>query len=205
MRRFLVLVALALCAGNAWADESDSDSFGVDPIPQIHVRSPWYLPRQLTLAGVLGRTTTPQLRLGWEWTFIQEREDALMGVLEGGGGTSLSTPDQPDLNEGVPAISWFSYTTVQAGLGYRDVFAQDWAWGFKLIAGPAWARARSPGLADDHQLIGLVEGRLELGHYFGPVQVGLTGGVQEVMGHPAREYASYGAGGLVLGIFTNWR
>lgn len=185
-------------------DQALSDASELDQVPHIHPSSSWYLPRQVTLGGFAGRTFTPQVRISWEWTFIQERSDALMVVLSGGGGWAASTADQPDSDGNAP-ISWFFEQTVQAGLGYRGVFAEDWAWGFKVTAGPAWVGARSPGLADDRETIGLVEGLLEIGHYIGTVQVGVTGGLQTVMQHPARSYASHGAGGVMFGLFTNWR
>jgi hypothetical protein len=158
----------------------------------------------VTLGGFAGRTVTPQLRIGWELTLIQEREDALLVVFEGGGGWALSTSLEPD-SEGNPGFSWFFEHSLQAGLGYRQVFAEDFAWGFKVVSGPAWVGARSPGLPGERQLIGLLEARLEIGHYFGSTQVGLTGGLQTVFGHVAHRYASHGAGGVMFGIFANWR
>lgn len=210
MRRFFrgslggwVGCALLFAALGAQASEPSS-ALALDQFPQIHPSSPWYLPRQVSLTGIAGRTVTPQLRLAWEVTLIQERVDALLFVLEGGGGWAISTSLEPD-GEGNPGLSWFFEHTIQAGVGYRQLFSQDWAFGFRLTAGPAWVGARSPGLEDERALIGLVEGQIELGRYFGSTQVGLLGGLQTVMNHRAHQYASHGAGGVLFGIFANWR
>jgi hypothetical protein len=199
----LAVGALGLGSGRAQASE-DPSALELDGGRHLQASSPWYLPRQVTLGGFAGRTVTPQLRLEWEFTLIQERADALMFVLQGGGGWALSTTLTPD-EQGNPGLSWFFEHTVQAGIGYRQEFAQDWAFGFKVTAGPGWVGARSPGLDDERALIGLVEGRVEVGRYFGTTQVGLLGGLQTVMKHQARQYASHGAGGVLFGLFVNWR
>lgn len=195
--------ALLLGASGAWAQEPSS-ALVLEQFPHIHATSPWYLPRQVSLTGIAGRAVTPQLRVGWEWTLIQERVDALLFVVEGAAGWAVSTSLQPD-DEGNPGVSWFFEHTLQAGLGYRQVLGQDWAFGFKLTAGPGWVGARSPGLDDERALIGLVEGRFELGRFFGSTQVGVMGGIQTVMSHRVHRYASHGAGGVLFGIFANWR
>lgn len=203
LTRGVAFALVALAATSARADD-DALAFDFDPAPHINPTSPWYLPRQVMLGVIAGRSVTPQLRVGWELTVLQERRDALMFELEAGGGWAVSTTLDPD-NEGHAGASWFFEHSIQAGMGYRDLFSENFAWGFRLTGGPAWIGARSPGLPDERNLIGVVEGRLELGHYFDSVQVGVTGGFQSIVGQGARRYAPSAAGGGVFGIFVNWR
>jgi hypothetical protein len=132
----------------------------------------------------------------WQLTLFQDRRDALVFVLEGGGGYAVGLPDTVDA---------FYEHTVMVGGAYRNQSPSGFHWGFQVTGGPLWYGAHLRDLPDERSTVGLVEGRVHLGYQVGRVAFGVSGGYGEPFSHRRRRAASAYLGGLLVGLFADWR
>ena len=129
MRILPILVAVG-----AAASLPANAQFAIEPTPG---GVPAYLPRAVFLGTYVNQgAVVPQARLLWQLTFVQARNDALVGINEGGGGFGLTHP------EGVSGLlvpyrmtSFYEHTLL-IGLGYRATYANNFHWGFQFLTGP---------------------------------------------------------------------
>ena len=89
-----------LVAAGAAASLPASAQFAIEPTPG---GVPAYLPRGAFLATFVNQgAVVPQVRLLWQLTLVQTRNDALVGVFEGGGGFGLTHPEGVSSSNCVP-------------------------------------------------------------------------------------------------------
>jgi hypothetical protein len=182
----------------------------VSPDPSVRVfhragRTPFWLPRAAFLGTYLRRgAVTPQPRIQWQATFFEDRQDALVLLLEGGIGYAAVLPDTAVPGYDIPMQSFYEHT-VMMGLGYRNQSPEGFHWGFQVTGGPLWYGAHLTNVEDERYTAGLVEGRVQLGYTFGPVVLGVSGGYGEPFSYSKHSVARLFAGGVLLGLFADWR
>jgi hypothetical protein len=147
---------------------------------------------------------TPEPRLQWQITFFEDRQDALVLVLEGGPGYALVLPDTALEGTDIPVNSFYE-NTLMAGVGYRNQARDGWHWGFQVTGGPLWYGAHLTNVDDERYTVGLVEGRVHIGYAFGPVVLGVAGGFGEPFSYSKHSVARLMTGGVLLGFFADWR
>lgn len=198
-RRFIWGLLVCLLATPAFGGE-----FDLAPPRAPPPSTPWYLPRGVFFGTFVGKSVTPQLRVNWELVLLQERLDALMLVFEGGVGWAASTATEPD-ELGHPGIGSLYQQSLQLGLGYRETSSSGFDWGFQITIGAGFFGATSPGLPADHRILPIVEGRIQAGWKVGHFELGASGGVQQLLREPPGSYVAPRAGGLLLGMYLEWR
>lgn len=214
MARILLLISL-LFALSASAQTSSESSSPVDDAPLgsdepvFHKagQTPFWLPRQFLLGTYLRRgVVTPQARLQWQFTFFEQRKDALVLLLEGGLGYSVIRPKTAveGLGTDVPFNSFYE-NTVMAGVGYRNQSPDGWHWGFQVTSGPVWYGAHFTNLPDERYTVGLMEGRVQVGKQVGSTVLGASLGYGEPYSYKRRSVSRYFVGGVLLGLFADWR
>ena len=165
---------------------------------------PW-LPRSAQLGTFIrGGAVLPEARLQWQWVFFQGRSDVLAVLLEPGAAIAAVKPATVVEDEDVPMTSLQLYSLV-AGVGYRSRLESGLEWGFQLGTGPAWSRARFRGRNEESALVGLLEGRLQLGYRLGPSSLGVTVGYGDPYNYRRSSLARPYVGGLQLGLYGDWR
>jgi hypothetical protein len=214
MARQLLLISLlfglssaAQTSSEPSTSSSDAPPDSIDPTYHKAGQTPFWLPRQFLLGTYLRRgTMTPQPRLQWQFTFFEKRKDALVLLLEGGLGYSLVLPENAveGLATDVPFDSFYE-NTVMLGAGYRNQSPDGWHWGFQVTAGPLWYGAHFTNLPDERYTAGLMEGRVQVGYQFGPTVLGASLGYGEPFSYKRRSVSRYFAGGVLLGLFADWR
>jgi hypothetical protein len=177
------------------------------PAPSTTQResTPAWLPRGAFLGTyVRAGAVTPQVRAQWQLTLFQDRKDALVFVVEGGGGFAAALPDTVVAGRAEPMDAFFQHT-VMVGGAYRNQSPSGFHWGFQVTGGPLWYGAHLRNLPDERHMVGLVEGRVHLGYQVGRVAFGVSGGYGEPFSHSRRSLASQYLGGLLVGLFADWR
>ncbi len=102
----------------------------------------------------------------------------------------------------------FRYLTVHTAMlggGYRNQSPGGFHWGFQVTAGPVFYGGRYQDVVAENRTAGLVEGRVHLGHAVGPVVAGAAVGYAEPFSVSRRSLAGPHVGGLLLGLFMDWR
>jgi hypothetical protein len=188
--------------------ESGSTSEAVvdSPAPFHHGgQTPFWLPRGAFLGTYLrGGAVTPQPRLQWQFTFFEDRQDALTVLVEGGIGYAVVLPDTAVQGYDIPIHTFYEHT-LMTGFGYRNQSRDGFHWGFQVTGGPLWYGAHLTNVDNEHYLAGLVEGRVHIGYEFGPVVLGVSGGYGEPFSYSKHSVARLLAGGVLLGFFADWR
>jgi opacity protein-like surface antigen len=198
MRRQLLLISLVFGLSSAVQAQS-----GVSP--EAPSRSPAWLPRGAFLGTYIrAGAVTPQARVQWQLTLFQDRKDALVLVLEGGGGYGAVLPDTAVEGFEVP-VDAFHEHTVMLGGGYRNQSPSGFHWGFQVTGGPLWYGAHFRNLPDERFTAGLVEGRVHLGHQLGPTVLGVSLGYGEPFSFRRSSVSRKYLGGVLLGFFADWR
>ncbi len=200
MHRSLPLcLLLALGAGSA-ALAQDDDA------PRRHQSpTPAWLPRGAFLGTYLrGGAVVPQARIQWQLTLFQDRKDALVFVLDGGVGFGASLPDSAVEDEDIPFKSLYAHS-VMVGGAYRNHRGPGWHWGFQVTAGPVWFGADYEEAGREDRVGGLLEGRLHVGRQLGAAAVGVSLGYGEPFSVGRRSVAKNYLGGVLLGLFADWR
>jgi hypothetical protein len=166
--------------------------------------TPFYLPRALHVGTFVGDAVSPFVRLQWELTIIQERVDSFVLVLEGGGAFGISFPKNagPDQNKEMTSLRQYS---ILGGVGYRGTRRSGFHWGAHIVAGPLFFNAKFNGLPSESSSVGVVEGRVQVGWKLGLLVYGVGVGIAQTYQNPARVYSAPYLGGLMLGLFADWR
>jgi hypothetical protein len=166
--------------------------------------TPAWLPRG-ALLGTLIRNdaVVGQVRAQWQLTLFQDRKDALVLLVEGGLGRSVSVPAVVQDTQ-VP-LRYLTLHTAMVGGGYRNQNPGGLHWGFQVAAGPMFYAGRYTGVADEDRVAGLLEGRVHVGHAVGPVVAGVAVGYAEPFSLARRSLARPYVGGLLVGLFMDWR
>lgn len=188
---------LTLGAGSAALAQDEG------PLRHQSPTSAW-LPRGAFLGTYLRNgAVVPQARLQWQFTLFQDRKDALVFLLDGGLGFGASLPDSALEDADLPFKSFYAHT-VMAGGAYRNHRGPGWHWGFQVTAGPVWYGARYEGATED-RVGGLLEGRFHLGRQFRQWGAGVSVGYGEPFSVARRSVAKEYVGGVLLGLFADWR
>jgi len=201
MHHHLLLFSIVFGLSTAAAAQS-----GDSPAePRSSGGTPAWLPRGAFLGTYLrGGAITPQARLQWEVTFFEKRKDALVLLVDGGVGWAAGLPDTAV--EGAKArIDSFYEHTLMVGLGYRNQSPDGLHWGFQVTGGPVWYGAYFRNRLHETENAGLVEGRIQVGHRFGPVVLGVSGGYGEPFSFRRRSVSRQFMGGALFGFFADWR
>jgi hypothetical protein len=168
---------------------------------------PAYLPRGAFLGAYLNQgAVVPQGRLLWQVTLVQARNDALVGVFEGGGGFAVTHPVgfSVDAGRAFKMTSMYQHT-VLIGLGYRATYANNFHWGFQVLSGPVFYGATYDSLPAERRWDGNVEGRVEFGLKVGEVTFGVSGGWAQPYNTLINSVAVQYVGGPMFGAFLDWR
>lgn len=200
MLRHLLLFSLVFgISSSAWAQSGLSDD-----APTVG-RTPVWLPRGALLGTYLRKgAVTPQVRLQWQFTLYQARKDALVLLAEGGLGYAVGFPDTVVEGFDAPMDSLYE-NTLMVGGGYRNQSPGGVHWGFQVTAGPMWYGAHFRDLPDERYTVGLLEGRIHIGHQLGPLVLGASVGYGEPFNFKRRSIARQYTGGFLMGIFADWR
>jgi hypothetical protein len=169
--------------------------------------SPAWLPRAVFLGTYINEgTITPQARLQWRFPFFSARTDVLSIILEGGGGLAVVTSDTLR-DEELGSLEALRLYTAQVGVSYRSVRAEGLQWGFHVATGPAWYGARFQGADKEAEsyLVGLLDGRAQLGYRLGPVDLGVSVGYGAPYNTRRTSLARPFVGGMKVGLFAEWR
>ena len=161
---------------------------------------PWFVPRQASLGLFINSgAVSPNVRLGWEISVLEQPRNDLVIVLDVGSSTSLALP------LGLRAL--YQHVAV-VGVGYRSN-REVLHWGFQLTAGAVWYRAafdpRTPYLFEN-RVLSYSEGRVQLGarlkeHFIVAGYVGYAAPWSIAPRFPANIYV----GGPVAGLVVDWR
>jgi len=169
-----------------------------------HGAVPGWLPRSVQVGAYLPSPFVPQLQLQWEWTLIQERVDALVLVMELGGGVQVGEVAGAGPRRNARMLTGWQAPAL-LGLAYRGTRPGGFHWGITVATGPTFFGATFDTLPREQGAVGLVEGKVQFGWKLGPATWGLYGGVAQVYDFPARYNSVRFAGGPLLGIFADWR
>jgi hypothetical protein len=205
MARLLLLVCAALLAAAPAARAQDVGE-EVGAPPRRHVSpTPWWLPRGASLGTYFAPDTlTPQLRLQWQWTVIQERVDAFVLVFEGGGGWAVARTQQAGLQDDATMRMLYQHPLL-AGVAYRGTRPSGLHLGGHVLTGPLFYGARFDSLPAEDRVVGVLEARVQAGWKLGAAVYGLSLGYASAYGRPARSYAYPYIGGFTFGLFADWR
>jgi hypothetical protein len=164
---------------------------------------PAYLPRSVLVGSFLGSALvplggiiTPQLRVQWELTAIKTGHDALVFVLELGGGSAVGLPT---------GVTSFYEHTVVAGVGYRAMHPNGFMWGFHVATGPVFYGARFQALPSESTIGGWVEGRAQAGLKIGAVSYGVALSYANLYDLQTRLQSGSLVAGPAIGLFADWR
>lgn len=201
MSRHLLLISLVFGLSSVAAAQPQE----ARPAARRSGNTPAWLPRGAFLGTFIRRgAITPQARLQWQLTIFEQRKDILVLLLEGGGGWAARLPDTALEGFDAPIYSLYEHTGM-VGVGYRNEGSDGFHWGLQVTGGPVWYGAHYRDLPVEHMSAGLMEGRIHVGHRFGPVVLGVSGGYGEPFAYKRRSVARQFLGGAQFGFFADWR
>lgn len=198
-RKHLVLLVFSLGLASVAGAQTTRPPRHVSPTPA-------YLPRGILLGATAREgVVTPRVKVQWELTFFQDRNDAFALLLEGGVGWGASFPT-PDSSEPQSFIGSYYEHSGQVGIGYRNQRPGGVHWGFQVTGGPVFYGAHfDGGTPADHRTAGIIEGRFQLGYQWGATAVGAALGYSEPFSLKKRSLGRYFVGGPLFGLFMDWR
>lgn len=210
-RRFLFLLFLFTLGVSPVASAQQP------PRPPPASPTPVWLPRAALLSTYLRKgVVAPGARVQWQVPFYRGRRDSLSLIIEptaaiGVAFAKSDIPDDPDTivreDEEVVPLSALQLYALVLGVGYSSRFESGLEWGFQIGTGPAWYSARfSSGTKDrESYLVGLLDGRAQLGYRFGSVSLGVAVGYSDPYNYRRTSLARGHVGGLKLGVYADWR
>lgn len=200
MRARTLFLSVAI-ASSAWAIPELEPTEGK---PKAEAQGvPWYVPRAVFGGVIYNVTWTPQLRVTWEATLIQARNDAFLAFFEGGGGYAVWMPSF--FGAGTDAMTLFYQHTLMLGLGYQARYRNGLSWGFQVGTGPVFYGARIENAPRENVITGWVEGRVQLGWTVGKLTYGLSAGYANLYNPPRRVQSGSFVGGVLGGLYVDWR
>jgi hypothetical protein len=191
-----VILPLAAMA-HAQDDEAGSES-------AREFRTPAYLPRAAFIGTYVRTAITPQLRFQWEFTLMQRRIDALVLLLEGGGGYGLGLPNNLGATATVSMTRLYQLTAL-AGIGFRADEPGGWHWGGQIATGPLFYGARLSDSSSEDSVWPMVEARAQIGLRYGSSVYGIALGYALIYPGNTRTISAPFLGGFMLGLFADRR
>lgn len=179
--------------------------------------TPVWLPRAALLSTYLRKgVVAPGVRVQWQVPVYRGRRDVLSLIIEPTAAWGVAFPDSdiPDdpgtvvrEDEEVVPLSALRLYALVLGVGYSSRFASGLEWGFQVGTGPAWYSARfsSGEKSREAYLVGLLDGRAQLGYRFGSVSLGVAVGYSDPYNYRRTSLARGHVGGLKLGVYVDWR
>jgi hypothetical protein len=167
--------------------------------------NPAYLPRAALLGTFFNTVVTPQLRLTWELTLLEREKNALLLVLEGGGGYGVLLPTNLGPT-GMLSMTRLYQLTALAGIAFHaDYEDSRWHWGGQLATGPLFYGAKfSDGFTED-KVWPMLEARARVGLRFGATVYGLSFGWAFTYPGLTTSLTTPYLGGPMVGIFADRR
>jgi hypothetical protein len=176
------------------------------PTP-LESSTPAWLPRAAFLGTYIRNgAIAPEARVQWQLPFYRGRRDSLSLLIEPTAAIAVDFPDTVIEGEEVPLTSLQLYALV-LGVGYSSRRESGLEWGFQLGTGPAWYSARFTGGDKDQEsyLVGLLDGRAQVGYRFGSISLGVSVGYSDPYNYKRSSLARKHVGGLQLGLYADWR
>lgn len=164
---------------------------------------PAWIPRGASIGlFVNSPVVAPHVRIEWDVTFYESRQDAFIGLVELGTGFGLSLPSNIGMKE------LFQHVAL-VGVGYRNT-GSLFHWGFQFGLGPTWYRAsyvpHAPYLFES-RVVGYAEGRAQVGLRLAPhLILGVYFGFASPWSFSTQLYPGNNyLGGFDFGFFADWR
>jgi len=201
VRRAALILAAVLLPLGALAQESD-DQNDLDSARSFP--TPPYLPRAAFVGTYIKTAVTPQLRFQWEFTLLQRRVDALVLVLEGGGGYGLALPNNLGPS-GTLAMTRLYQLTALAGVGYRADEPGGWHWGVQVATGPLFYGSRFNDSSTEDSVWPMVEARAQIGLRAGLTVYGIAIGYALMYPGLNQTNTTPLLGGFMVGVFADRR
>lgn len=205
MNRLLIL-ALLLVGTVASAQDPFSEDLRTSPTPA-------WLPRGVMLGVGISEETIylPSARLHWAFTITQQRIDALVATFDIGGAHAITHTDFAGLYQR-NAMESLDYGVAIFGVGYRGDRGK-WNWGLHVGVGPMLYRATyvptdepTLDLPDESNVLGWLEGRVQLGYRLTEsIATGISVSYGSGLARPRAAYAYDHLGGIIFGVYADWR
>lgn len=175
------------------------------PVAASAKGNPAYLPRAALVGTFFNTVVTPQLRLTWELTLVEREKNALLLVLEGGGGYGVLLPTNLGPT-GMLSMTRLYQLTALAGIAFHaDYEDSRWHWGGQLATGPLFYGAKfSDGFTED-KVWPMLEARARVGLRFGATVYGLAFGWAFTYPGLTTSLTTPYLGGPMVGIFADRR
>lgn len=167
-------------------------------------RTPAYLPRGAFVGTYVNTALTPQLRVQWELTMLQRENNALVLVLEGGGGYGVLLPKNLGPS-GMLSMTRLYQLTALAGLGLRADSESGWHWGGQLVTGPLFYGARFDDRSSEDSVWPMLEARAQVGLRYGSMVYGIAVGYAFTYPGLTRSLTTPYLAGPLFGIFADRR
>ncbi len=166
--------------------------------------NPAYLPRAALVGTFVNTVLTPQLRLTWELTLLERGKNALLLVLEGGGGYGLLLPSNLGPT-GMLSMTRLYQLTALAGIGFQADYEGGWHWGGQLATGPLFYGARFNDHSSEDAVWPMLEARAQLGLRYGSTVYGVSVGYAFTYPGLTRSLTTPFLGGPIVGVFADRR
>ncbi|HEX4803123.1 MAG TPA: hypothetical protein VFV14_06410 [Myxococcaceae bacterium] len=175
------------------------------PVAASAKGNPAYVPRAALVGTFFNTVVTPQLRLTWELTLVEREKNALLLVLEGGGGYGVLLPTNLGPT-GMLSMTRLYQLTALAGIAFHaDYEDSRWHWGGQLATGPLFYGAKfSDGFTED-KVWPMLEARARVGLRFGATVYGLAFGWAFTYPGLTTSLTTPYLGGPMVGIFADRR
>jgi hypothetical protein len=163
--------------------------------------TPAWLPRAAFLGTFIRNgAVVPAARVQWQLPFFRGPTDALLLVLEPTAAAAVVFPR--DL-----ALTSLQLYALELGVGYSNRRESGLEWGFQVGTGPAWYSARfSEGDKErESYLVGLLNGRAQVGYRFGSLSLGVAVGYGDPYNYRRTSLARAHVGGPQMGLYADWR
>ena len=92
-----------------------------------------------------------------------------------------------------------------AGVGYRNQVRRAVHWGFQVTAALSGTGRIHRDLPDERYTVGMMEGRVQVGGSVGSTVLGASLGYGEPFSYKRRSVSRQFVGGVLLGLFADWR
>lgn len=151
--------------------------------------------------GVFGNNAGAALhvRVSGELTFYTRPLNDLVALVQVGTAAAVVRPSNPPITEHYQHVA-------MAGFGYRSNHALL-TWGFQLALGALWYRsAFSDTYVFENRVLLYSEGRAQIGLKLAPsLRAGLYLGYGSPVVYSVRHPGSFLAGGVMVGLYLDWR
>ena len=175
------------------------------PVAASAKGNPAYLPRAALVGTFFNTVVTPQLRLTWEFTLLEREKNALLFVLEGGGGYGVLLPSNLGPT-GMLSMTRLYQLTALAGVAFHAEYVESrWHWGGQLATGPLFYGAKFSDSSTEDKVWPMLEARAQLGLRFGSTVYGVSFGWAFTYPGLTSSLTTPYLGGPMVGIFADRR